>query len=429
MNATQIINKKCSGDPLSDSELELVIHSYIESKIDDAQMTNFLKSVKKNGMSKNETISLTRIMIESGETIDFSQNKSFIADKHSTGGIGDKVSLVLGPIMACLGISVPMLAGRSLGHTGGTIDKLETIPNFNTNLPINEFKRNVEQSGLCIMAQTNSICPADKKIYALRDVTNTIDSVPLICGSIMSKKISEGIDGLVLDIKIGTGAFMKQLSDGKILGSMLKYVGDSFNVSTDIVFSNMDQPLGKTAGMWCEVLESINALKGDGADDLLKVSFELGSKLMLQAGLVETIDQAIEAQNSAISSGKAYEKFEEMVSNQYGQIEDAAKVNQPLFTKEIVSDKEGFLKSYDSTTIGWAAVEMGCGRKNKSDTLDNSAGIEFHHKIGDHVNRGDIIFRYYNSNEGKLEQAKKMLHRAFSISEKKAKSPKLIYTA
>ena len=176
MNATQIINKKCSGDPLSDSELELVIHSYIESKIDDAQMTNFLKSVKKNGMSKNETISLTRIMIESGETIDFSQNKSFIADKHSTGGIGDKVSLVLGPIMACLGISVPMLAGRSLGHTGGTIDKLETIPNFNTNLPINEFKRNVERSGLCIMAQTNSICPADKKIYALRDITDTIDS-------------------------------------------------------------------------------------------------------------------------------------------------------------------------------------------------------------------------------------------------------------
>jgi len=279
------------------------------------------------------------------------------------------------------------------------------------------------------MAQTNSICPADKKIYALRDITDTIDSVPLICGSIMSKKISEGIDGLVLDIKIGNGAFMKQLSDGKILGSMLKYVGDSFNVSTDIVFSNMDQPLGKTAGMWCEVLESINTLKGDGADDLLKVSFELGSKLMLQAGLVETIDQAIEAQNIAISSGKAYEKFEEMVSNQYGQIDDAAKINQPSFIKEIVSDKEGFLESYDSTTIGWAAVEMGCGRKNKSDTLDNSAGIEFHHKIGDHVNKGNIIFRYYNSNEGKLEQAKKMLHRAFSISEKKAKSPKLIYTA
>ena len=427
MDATQIITKKINGDILSDSELEFIILSYVQNKIDDGQMTDFLRSVKKNGMTMNETISLTRIMIDSGERIDLSQHKSYKADKHSTGGVGDKVSLVLGPIMASLGITIPMIAGRSLGHTGGTIDKLETIPNFKTNLPVEEFRRNVERSGICIMAQTDSICPADKKIYALRDVTDTIDSLPLICGSIMSKKIAEGIDGLVMDIKIGNGAFMKQLAVAKDLGSILKHVGQSFNVSTDIVFSSMDQPLGNTAGMWCEVLESINALKGQGADDLMEVVFELGNKLMLQAGVVKTNEQAIQAQENSISSGRAYEKFEEMVVNQQGNIRDAIKVNQPLFVKEITSDQEGFIESFDTTMIGWANVDMGCGRRTKSDTLDNSAGIEFNVKVGDHVKKGDRVFRCFNSNMSKLEKACMILNKTFSIGEKKAETPKLIY--
>jgi len=427
MDATQIITKKLNGDILSDSELEFIILSYVQNKINDDQMTDFLQSVKKNGMNLNETISLTRIMIDSGERIDFSQHKPYKADKHSTGGIGDKVSLVLGPIMASLGIAIPMLAGRSLGHTGGTIDKLETIPNFKTNLPIEEFKRNVERSGICIMAQTNSICPADKKIYALRDVTDTIDSLPLICGSIMSKKISEGIDGLVLDIKIGNGAFMKKLVMAKDLGSILKHVGESFNVSTDIVFSNMDQPLGNTAGMWCEVMESINALKGKGADDLMMVVFELGKKLILQSGIMETNEQAVQAQKNSISSGRAYEKFEEMVKNQQGNIRDAIKVNQPLFVKEITSNQEGFIESFDTAMIGWANVDMGCGRRTKSDILDNSAGIEFNVKIGDYVKKGDRIFRCFNSNMDKLEKACKVLNKTYSISKQKVKSLELIY--
>ena len=222
MDVKKIINKKLGGSPLTNAELEFIIMSYVDNTINDSIMTDFLKSVHQNGMVKDEIVSLTRIMINSGETIDFSDLKSFVADKHSTGGVGDKVSIILGPILASLGIAVPMLAGRSLGHTGGTIDKLETIPGFNTNLTIADFKNNVERSGVCIMSQTESICPSDKKIYALRDITGTIDSIPLICGSIMSKKISEGIDGLVLDIKIGNGAFLRSLSQGKKLGTMLK---------------------------------------------------------------------------------------------------------------------------------------------------------------------------------------------------------------
>ena len=309
MDVQKIIHKKLSGSPLADAELEFVIMSYLDNTIPDSIMTDFLKSVHQNGMIKSEIISLTRIMIDSGEIIDFSNLGCFVADKHSTGGVGDKVSIILGPILASLGIAVPMLAGRSLGHTGGTIDKLETIPGFDTDLTISDFKDNVERSGICIMSQTNTICPADKKIYALRDITGTIDSIPLICGSIMSKKISEGINGLVLDIKIGNGAFMRSLSQGVKLGSMLKFVGEKFNVSTKVVYSNMDQPLGKTAGMWCEIDESIQALKGNGANDLMEVVFELGSSLIIQAGLANTQLEAIRMQKQCLENGGSISKI------------------------------------------------------------------------------------------------------------------------
>ena len=427
MDVKKIINKKLGGSSLTNAELEFIIMSYVGNTINDSIMPDFLKSVHQNGMVKDEIVSLTRIMINSGETIDFSDLKSFVADKHSTGGVGDKVSIILGPIMASLGIAVPMLAGRSLGHTGGTIDKLETIPGFNTNLTIADFKNNVERSGVCIMSQTESICPADKKIYALRDITGTIDSIPLICGSIMSKKISEGIDGLVLDIKIGNGAFMRSLSQGKKLGTMLKFIGEQFNVSTKVVYSNMDQPLGKTAGMWCEIEESIHALKGDGSEDLMRVIFELGSKLIIEAGIVETTLEATEIQKKSIDSGMAFEKFEEMVSNQDGIIKNADELNAPIFSKEITSKKDGYLKSFDTTAVGWAAVEMGCGRKIKSDKLDNTAGIKFNAKVGDYIEKGDRIMSCFNSDNHKLNDAHSKLIKTFQLSDEKVKSPDLIY--
>ena len=427
MDVQKITNKKLEGDPLTDNELEFVIKSYVDNAIDDSSMGKFLKSIHLKGMEIDEIVSLTKIMIDSGETIDFSNLESYVADKHSTGGVGDKVSIILGPVLAALGIAVPMLAGRSLGHTGGTIDKLETIPGFRTDLSIADFKKNVERSGLCIMSQTNTICPADKKIYALRDVTGTIDSNPLICGSIMSKKIAEGIDGLVLDIKIGNGAFMRTLAKGKQLGNLLKYVGEKFNVTTNVVYSNMDQPLGKTAGMWCEINESIQALKGNGAIDLMDVVFELGNKLIIDSGLTDTRSKATQMQIQCIDSGNAYDKFEEMVFNQGGYIGKTSELNEPLFSKKVISEKNGFIKSFDTTALGWAAVQMGCGRINKNDNLDNTAGIVFIAKVGDQVNKGDSIMQCFGSDENKLNQAYSQLKETFQIAEEKVESLAMIF--
>ena len=427
MDVQKITNKKLEGDPLTDNELEFVIKSYVDNAIDDSSMGKFLKSIHLKGMEIDEIVSLTKIMIDSGETIDFSNLESYVADKHSTGGVGDKVSIILGPVLAALGIAVPMLAGRSLGHTGGTIDKLETIPGFRTDLSIADFKKNVERSGLCIMSQTNTICPADKKIYALRDVTGTIDSNPLICGSIMSKKIAEGIDGLVLDIKIGNGAFMRTLAKGKQLGNLLKYVGEKFNVTTNVVYSNMDQPLGKTAGKWCEINESIQALKGNGAIDLMDVVFELGNKLIIDSGLTDTRSKATEMQIQCIDSGNAYDKFEEMVFNQGGYIGKTSELNEPLFSKKVISEKNGFIKSFDTTALGWAAVQMGCGRINKNDNLDNTAGIAFNAKVGDQVNKGDSIMQCFGSDENKLDQAYSQLKETFQIAEEKVESQAMVF--
>ena len=427
MDVQKITNKKLEGDPLTDNELTFVIKSYVDNAIDDSSMGKFLESIHLKGMEIDEIVSLTQIMIDSGEIIDFSNLESYVADKHSTGGVGDKVSIILAPVLAALGIAVPMLAGRSLGHTGGTIDKLETIPGFKTDLRITDFKKNVERSGLCIMSQTNTICPADKKIYALRDVTGTIDSNPLICGSIMSKKIAEGINGLVLDIKIGNGAFMRTIAEGKQLGNLLKYVGEKFNVTTNIVYSNMNQPLGRTAGMWCEINESIQALKGDGAIDLMEVVFELGSKLVIGSGLTDSPSKAIEMQRQCINSGNAYDKFEEMVFNQGGYIEKTRELNKPLFSKKVISEKNGFIKSFDTKALGWAAAQIGCGRINKNDNLDNTAGIAFNAKVGDQVNKGDPIMQCFGSDENKLNQAYSQLKETFQIAEEKVESLAMIF--
>lgn len=427
MDPIKIIKAKQNQSVLSSKEIDFLVNSYSNNQITDEKMTEFLKAVKDNGMNMDETISLTKTMIDSGEKMDFSHLNSYVADKHSTGGVGDKVSLILGPLMASLGITIPMIAGRSLGHTGGTIDKLETIPGFKTDLSIQEFKNCIEKIGLCIMSQTDSICPADKKMYALRDVTNTIDSMPLICGSIMSKKIAEGIRGLVLDIKIGNGAFMKNLKDGKDLASKLMKVGGAFNVSTDVIFSNMDQPLGRTAGMWCEVNESINAMNGEGAEDLMNVVYNLGTKMLLQAKIVKSATEAHQIQIENIRNGKALKKFQQMVKNQSGQIDLGPKINNPSYSHEVVSEHDGYVSSFDTTAIGWALVELGCGRKKSGDVLDSSSGIEFYAKVGEKIEKGEAIFRCFGSRKSKLKNAVNLIENTFCISDEKVKKPEPIY--
>ena len=427
MDPIKTIKAKQNQSILSSKEIDFLVSSYSNNQITDEIMTEFLKAVKENGMNMDETISLTKTMIDSGEKMDFSHLKSYVADKHSTGGVGDKVSLILGPLMASLGITIPMIAGRSLGHTGGTIDKLETIPGFKTDLSIQEFKNCIEKIGLCIMSQTDSICPADKKMYALRDVTNTIDSMPLICGSIMSKKIAEGIRGLVLDIKIGNGAFMRNLKDGKDLASKLMKVGSAFNVSTDVIYSNMDQPLGRTAGMWCEVNESINAMNSEGAEDLMNVVYNLGTKMLLQAKIVKSATEARQIQIENIRNGKALKKFQQMVKNQSGQIDLGPNINNPSFLHEVISEHDGYVSAFDTTAIGWALVELGCGRKKSGDVLDNSAGIEFCAKVGEKVKKGEAIFRCFGSRKSKLKNAVNLIENTFRISDEKVKKPEPIY--
>ena len=405
MNPTQLVQLKINGENIPQTELASFINAYVDEKIHDDEMTPFLKAVHAHGMTDKETIILTDIMLNSGDRLAFSNMDAYVADKHSTGGVGDKVSMVLGPIMAAAGLAIPMLTGRSLGHTGGTTDKLETIPGFQTSLTLDQFKANVETHGICIMGQTESICPADRKMYALRDVTDTIDSIPLICGSIMSKKIAEGIQGLVLDIKTGNGAFMKTIDQARSLGQILQKVGEAFHVKTDVVYSSMNQPLGRTAGLWCEMDESIAALKGDGAKDLMDVVFELGSKLLVQAGIIRGETAAVSMQENLIQSGKAYDKFEEMVSVQGGDLSQIKQLHQPKFELIVSAKSSGYVESMDTLNIGWAAVELGCGRRKKDDILDPTAGVEFMAKIGNKIQKGDPLFRCFNSNENKLDSA------------------------
>ena len=419
MNPKEIIQSKEKGNIIPSSDLEYFINHYLNNEFDDDLMISFLRAVHTHGMTNDETISFTKVMLDSGEKIEFTDSDIYVADKHSTGGVGDKVSLILGPVMAAAGLAIPMLAGRGLGHTGGTIDKLETIPNFKTSLSINDFKNNVEKIGICIMSQTETICPADRRMYALRHQTNTIDSVPLICGSILSKKIAEGIKGLVLDIKIGNGAFMKNLNQGKSLGRTLQSVGESFGLTIDIVYSGMDQPLGRTAGMWCEVQESIAALKGNGSKDLMKLVYELGCKLIIQSGITNDQATAISIQENLINSGKAFQKFEQMVDSQGGELNNFDKINQPLFEEKIVAKKNGYIESMDTLKIGWATVELGCGQKSKLTQLDATGGIEFIRKVGDEVKKGDPVFRCFNSNKSKLDSTIELLSDSIIIGDNK----------
>lgn len=419
MNPNSLIQHKFNGDAVPKSELASFITAYVDGEFSNEIMTSFLKAVHTKGMSYDETFALTEVMVNSGDCVSFNNMDAYVADKHSTGGVGDKVSIILGPLMAVAGLAIPMLAGRSLGHTGGTIDKLETIPGFQTSLTLDQFKSKVENVGLCIMSQTKSICPADRKMYALRDITNTIDSIPLICGSIMSKKIAEGIQGLVLDIKTGNGAFMNTMEKAISLGNMLKAVGDAFGIKTDVVYSSMHQPLGRTAGMWCEIAESIVALKGNGPKDLMDVVYKLGAKLLIQAGVTRWETAAISIQENLIQSGKAYQKFEEMVHAQSGHLPDNDSIHTPSCERMVTASESGYITKMNTLNIGWASIELGCGRHQKSDQLDPTAGIEFFAKIGDTVASGDPIFRCFNSDENKMNSALNYLTDTVSIGSEK----------
>ena len=409
----EITHLKASGTSLSPLQIETMVTGYTSGTISDSQMTQWLEAVFEEGMNRAETMAYTKSMLNSGARLDFSHLSGYVVDKHSTGGVGDKVSLVLGPLLAACGCYVPMLAGRGLEHTGGTIDKLESIPGYKTALSLPEFQNIVETVGVSIMEQTAEICPADRKIYALRDVTNTVASIPLICGSIMSKKIAEGIQGLVLDIKVGNGAFMKTLSQAKELGTLLKEVGELYGLKVSTCFTDMNQPLGQTAGLWCEVLESVECLKGNGPDDLMAVVYHLGQKALEIAG----IENSKETLKSNIKNGRAFEKLHKMVFAHGGNLDglNNPSLHKPKFRKEIFAKEDGFIGKMDTLQLGQAVVQLGGGRIQKNDKIDYSTGILFHKKIGDSVNKGESLMEIFCSDSERLKMGSKKVKGTIQI--------------
>jgi len=420
-----IIQQKQSGEILSNANIQFIVDGYTSGVISDDEMTTWLIAVFQNGMSHEETLEYTKVMLNSGITLDFSHLNGLVLDKHSTGGVGDKVSIILAPLLASCGLYIPMLAGRGLGHTQGTIDKLEAIPGYKTALSLTDFQQIVEKVGVSIMEQTEEICPADRKIYALRDVTNTVASFPLICGSIMSKKIAEGIQGLVLDIKMGNGAFMKTISEAKELGELLKTVGELYGLKVSICFTDMNQPLGNTAGLWCEVLESVECLKGNGPSDLMQVVYHLGQKALEIAG----IENSEEKLKSNIKNGKAIKKFEEMIIAHGGETEmlGTPQLHKPKFRKEIFAKEDGFIGEMDTLQLGQAVVQLGGGRIHKNDKIDYSTGILFHKKIGEFIGKGEPLLEYFCSNSIKFKSGENLLKNIFTIQTQKPNIPPLFY--
>ena len=417
MNPNDIIADKNSGKSIRTSDLHSFISGYVEGTINDGTMTGLLRAIFDHGMTDDEIFTMVDIMIHSGKQMNFEHIDEYVCDKHSIGGVGDKTSLIIAPLLACAGLYLPMIAGRSLGHTGGTLDKLETIPGFRADISIADFQTLVKNNGAGIMAQTSEICPADGKIYALRDVTGTVASVPLIVSSIMSKKIAEGIQGLVLDIKVGSGAFLPTVEKAKVLADMLKKVGEHFGVKTDLVYTNMDQPLGNFSGMACEVLEAIDCLKGKGPEDTMAVCLKLSSKLMIQSGKAKDETESNSILTALIKNGSAFDKFDEMISIQGGDLN--AFTNTPAFTHEIIADKSGIIQSMDTTQVGWGLVDMGCGRKNKDDILDATAGLECHYKIGEDIKNGDVLFTCFCDDGDKLKMGIEKITDSISIGTEK----------
>jgi len=429
MNVIELIRKKRDGNSFTKDEIKFLISSYTKNKIPDYQFSSLLMAVFLKGMNDAETSYLTEAMLYSGKVINLDFLKGNKVDKHSTGGVGDKTSLILAPIAAAAGIYVPMISGRGLGHTGGTLDKLESIPGFKTDLTLTEYKSVLKKCGAVLIGQTKDIAPADKLIYSLRDVTGTVESIPLISASIMSKKLAEGIDGLVLDVKTGSGAFMKEESDALKLAKSLISTAKSFDKKVIAFITDMNQPLGSYIGNWLEVLESIQVLKGEAKGNLLELSKTLSGAMIFLGGKASSLVEGIEISQNMIDNGKAFEKFLEIVEHQKGDIkyiEHPEKYPKAKIVERIYSDKEGYVAAINNFEIGMAALELGAGRLTKEDKIDPKAGIIFNVKIGDFVKKGDLLSEVHSSSKIKIEKAKEKIYSSIGLVPTLVKKTKLI---
>ena len=429
MRIVDIIEKKKHGFSLSKAEIDFVVDGYTKESIPDYQMSSFLMAVYFKGMDKDETANLTLAFVDSGDKVDLSSIEGIKVDKHSTGGVGDKISLIVIPLVASVGVPVAKMSGRGLGHTGGTIDKLESIDGFRIELGEDEFINNVNKYKMAITGQSANLVPADKKIYALRDVTSTVDSIPLIASSIMSKKIASGADAIVLDVKVGSGAFMKSLDEARLLAQTMVDIGNSLNRKTIAIITNMNQPLGTEVGNANEIKEAIDVLKGQGSLDETTVALTIASYMCMLGGAFEDFESAYKDLKERIYSGKAIDKFKELIRIQGGNpdiVDNPELLPSSKYHHEIKSKKLGYIKSIDAESIGISAMLLGAGRKSKEEAIDFAAGITLKKKIGDKVDIGDIIC-ILHTNKQEIDEAIEKTLDAFIISEEVPNPDKFIY--
>ncbi|MDO4545957.1 MAG: pyrimidine-nucleoside phosphorylase [Bacillota bacterium] len=431
MNTVTIITKKRDGKRLTKDEIEYLVKGYTEGTIPDYQMSAFLMAVYFSGMDREETIALTQCMKESGDVVDLSKICGVKVDKHSTGGVGDKTTLIVGPVAAACGVPVAKMSGRGLGFTGGTVDKLEAIPGFQTAMAEADFISQVNNEGIAVIGQTGDIAPADKKIYALRDVTATVENLSLITSSIMSKKLAAGSDAILLDVKCGSGAFMKTEEDARQLAELMVDIGEGSGKKTMAMITDMSQPLGCAVGNALEVMEAIDVLKGGGPEDIRVLSIALAGAMIYLGGKAKDPEEGKALAEQAIANGRALEKFKIFVAGQGGDpeiTEDYGLLPQSKIRMPFLAREEGYIQSIDAMTIGLASQHTGAGRETKQDEIDLSAGIVLHKKAGDQVKKGDAVCTIYGSDVKKTEKALEEIQNAVKIGLERPELPALIKT-
>ncbi len=429
MRIYDIIKKKRDGFALTKEEIDFFIKGYVDGSIYDYQASALCMAIFFQGMDERETADLTLAMAHSGDVVDLSGFGSLTVDKHSTGGVGDKTTLIVAPIVSSLGCIMAKMSGRGLGHTGGTIDKLESIEGFNTALSPDEFFSRVEKTGVAVVGQTGNLTPADKKLYSLRDVTATVDNLSLIASSIMSKKLAAGAHTIVLDVKCGSGAFMKTPEDAEELAQAMVKIGNNCGRNTAAVITNMDRPLGNNIGNSLEVIEAIEVLKNNGPEDLKEVCLVLSSEIVSLSKNIP-VEKARELTEDALESGKAFEKFKEWISSQGGNknwIENTDLFPKATYSFEVKAEKDGYISKMNAESIGIASVILGAGRETKEDTIDMSAGIVLNKKTGDKVMKGDTIATLYSCNEKSFESSKAKFLSALEFSENFISEKALVY--
>ena len=428
MRAVDLIRKKRDSGELSREEIEFLVSGYTRGDIPDYQMAAWLMAVWIRGMNRSELVALTEVMLYSGQVLTHADIPGKKVDKHSTGGVGDKTSLILAPIVAAGGLTVPMISGRGLGHTGGTLDKLEAIPGFNVNLSLEEFRHVLRECGMALIGQTAQIAPADKKIYALRDVTATVENIGLICASIMSKKLAEGIDALVLDVKTGSGAFMKKEEDSIRLAEVMVETGKRMGKKVVALITDMDEPLGRMAGHSNEVFESVEVLKGRGPADLRDLSLELSAWMFYLGERTKSVEEGRHLAERMVATGQALEKFREGIRLQGGDervVDAPERLPQARFRAEVVSSVSGFITATNCEQFGTALAMLGGGREKKEDKIDHAVGLEFHKRIGDSVEKGEKLVTIYYNSDAKLAEAKTLIAGSY-VSGQSAPSEKRV---